>query len=358
MNNYGSKINTMLGQDIYNLPMPVTPPANLSLASTSFTPRYLSAREGTISGAPVTSGHTVRFDRRDKPMLRGLGLYCNMADGLVDAMSSHSLTTGICLRLMLDRFFTKATGTISNDPAAPDPLAVTGAGTLFTRELCPGQNALWLDDAGNVQVVTIGDIASDTSLSLGSGPRSGGMYSGHAATAVALFPMVKSGAASALSISLPSLQEVFPFSFFIGDLSKTRPIRGLTTIYAATAGGADARMQGKGTKYLTDLTVGQHIRFGTGASQRTCVVQTVDSDTEATLATPATGTAGVATALSATELGWQDTFTAMRAELDPNVATFDWYTVTIDPAFADPRRLSFSIVAQVEHSYDLSGKFA
>lgn len=341
MNNYGSLVDTFSAMDIYNLPLPVTPPANLTLARTAFTRRYFAGREG--AAAPVT-----RFNVADKPFLKSIGIFSNLADGLVDAASSHrGQLNGLTVTLSLDRFFPALTGTITNDPGGMDPQGVVGTGTLFTREVCPGMRLVWRDDNDNIQTVEVGTVPDDVSLGISS-PRSQGMYSGVAATNRPLWGLVQPQAGNSLTVSVPTLNQLYPYSFFLGDVSKVRPITGKLTFRAGSA-----TVTGKNTRFTREIAAGQCIRYGTGAAMRTLLVASVESDVSLTVNVPGTGVAGVPTNAVDQEIGLLDNFLGLRGELSSGLEA---YTITIDPAFgASSRRLAIHLVGEIEHSLAVDG---
>jgi hypothetical protein len=112
---------------------------------------------------------------------------------------------------------------------------------------------------------------------------------------------------------------------------------------------------GKDSKFTRDVSVGQYIRYGTGANQRTLLVQSVTSDTAMVLTVPAAASLpGAFTYPAATQLvGWMDADFGIRVT---PISDFTLYTIAIDPAFgAAGRRLSFHVVAEIEHSLAVLG---
>lgn len=416
-NQYNSLVSTFVAEDIYNLPLPVLPPADLGLASTLFSPRFFGNRDGTLN-EPI-----VKFRINENPYIRTMGLFANLADGLVnkasrqgwviktelrryatiiqpgtltiakgsaivtgsgtafastwvgkpiafyddmgvfqtyDVYSVASATSMVLTKVAasaatMQRFTQQdrpLTGTIAN---VAGNATLTGTGTLFLTELAPGLSVMWLDDSYNVREGVISAIASNTSLTLTAATdnTASSMFSGVATTAANLYILQETSTSTTLQ--MPALNTLFTRAYPAGDVSHARPVRGLVTISAATAGGANATVTGFGTKFLTDLVVGQSISYiGDNGNKITCIVAAITSDTATTLTTPGAGTAGVALALTKGRLIWTDAFWAVRGQVVMDMAM---YTITIDPAFGDgTRRLSFSFVGEMEHNVQLMNR--
>lgn len=335
MNAYGSKLDTFTGYDLYNLALPVIPPAPFTPAG--LTPRYLANRQGA-------AGAVYGLNVSDHPYLRGLGLFCNLADGLVDINASHSSTVGISLLMRLNRFGRRLTGTIANTAGNP---VLTGTGTLFTTELCVGMTITWADANGNVREGEVDIITSPTSITLTGSTSNTGMFSGANTTAGYVYPIIAS--ASSLTLSLPTLNQVYPFDYFIGDVSKVRPLRG-TFIFTS----GSTTVTGRGTRFLSDVTAGQYIRYlDTAGTLRTVVVTSVTDDFTLTLPTgaPASGTftGGLITNPASIP-------SLLDSHLGINVSqagTMTWGTISLDPAYSN-ERVMFHVVADIEHTYDLT----
>lgn len=198
---YGSKLNTFYGFDLYNLVWPVLPPADLPLATTAFIPQWLYNRTGA-------STRVVGFNVKDKPLLRSLGMWSNFADGLVDNISNHDYANGLALRLQLERWTAVRTGTLTTASGSAN---VTGAGTLFTTEAIAGSTLGWIDDAGIMRTGVVNTPSSATALSLNSVALSN-------ATAVSYYR--KNGnAGSSLDIPFGQLNVNYDLTFFLGDVS-------------------------------------------------------------------------------------------------------------------------------------------
>lgn len=347
MNQYDSKLATFLGMDSYNLVMPAVPPADLSIPATDFVMRYLADRE---SGS--FTGGVFGFDRRDNPFIRKLGFFSNLADGLVDIAQFHtSIVGGFEIQFALDRFFARLTGTIANTAGSA---AVTGGGTLFTRELVPGQILVWNDDNYVTRRGTILSITDDTNLTLTAVTASTGMFAGNS-TASRARPCVLFDS-STFILQVPTLNQLFTRAEQISDVSMIRPITGLSTFAGATpaVGATTMAVTGVGTRYLRDVTVGQAVRYGTGADQRTLIVAAVASDVAMTLTVPASGDLPVAftyPALASTTLSWMDDSLGVRVL--PR-APLSLSTIAMDSGFG-VKRLSFHIVAEIEHSFTVLG---
>jgi hypothetical protein len=349
-NKYNSQTATFMGMDVYNLPLPVLPPADLSIVSGAFGQRYLADRESLVNG-PVFG-----FDRTDNPYLRSLGIYSNLADGLVDGFSQHNDTNGgFTLQFYLDRFGPRLTGTISNTAGSA---TVTGAGTFFTRELAPGMTIVWRDEGNVMRVGIIDAIASDISLTLTAITASTGMFA-NSTTANVCIPLVKPDT-STFSLQVPTLNQLFSRSLQVSDVSKIRDVRGTLVFAGATpaAGATTMAVTAIDGKFTQDVTVGQYIRYGTGAAQRALIVGTVTSDTAMLLTVPPLANLPVAfTYPAATQaVGWLDQDFGIRAQV---INTWLFYTIAIDPAFGNgTRRLAFHVVAEIEHNKVVLGGFA
>lgn len=337
-----------MGMDVYNLPMPALPPADLPIPQTDFVARYFADRES------ATLGPVVGFDRTDNPYLRSLGLFSNLADGLVDGFSQHTADndTGFELLFFLDRFGPSLSGVISNTAGTA---AVTGAGTFFTRELVPGIRIVWRDDGQVTRIGTIATIISDTSLTLTAVTASMGMSTNN--TALNPCRPVVLPDSSTFVLQVPTLNQLYTRSLQISDVSKIRPIVGTLTFAGATPvfGATTMAVTGVGSKFTRDVTVGQYIRYGTGATQRTLLVQSITSDTALVLTVPAVASLpGAFTYPAATQtVGWVDADFGIRVI---PISDFSLYTIAIDPAFGNgTRRLSFHVVAEIEHSLAVLG---
>lgn len=335
MNAYGSKLDTFSGFDMYNIALPVIPPAPFTPAG--FTARYLANRA-------AAAGPVYGFSVSDRPYLRGLGLFCNLADGLVDINTSHSDIVGLALKLRLNRFGNALTGTISNTSGSA---TITGTGTLFMTECCAGMVITWPDANGNVREGTINSIASPTSLTLSAATTNTGMFASVNTVDKPAYPLVVD--ATSLTLSLPTLNTIYPFDYFLGDVSKVRPLRGkLIFISGSTA------VTGKGTRFLTDIAVGQYLRYlDTSGVLRTVRVSTVTDDENMTLTfvAPASGTFNADLATNPASVpSLIDSHLGIKVSQN---GTMTWGTLSLDPAYSGQRTM-FHVLANVEHTYDLS----
>jgi len=93
-NKYGSIVETLVGSPLINIQLSAkaTPPADLALALADFTTVDLY---GSIA-AGLRLGN---FELGDVPRLLGIGIWCNLADGLVQADNPDSQTTGLILQV-------------------------------------------------------------------------------------------------------------------------------------------------------------------------------------------------------------------------------------------------------------------
>ncbi len=345
-NKYGSLRNTFVGPDLFNLPLPVLPPADLSLTAAQFAPVYMHFRSG---GGANAETEIVGFSPRDKPYIRGLAMMSNLADGLVDSCSSH-VNTGNSwrLRFSLQRFAAKLTGTISNTAGSA---TVGGTSTLFSQELAVGLTLVWLDDNGVVRSGVISTIASDTSLALTALTTStaGTMFTANT-TLKGAYSLAGAVGVAGSSIDVPflALNNLEPFAFFLGSVAGVTPPQGRITM----AGGS-VNVVGVGTSFTTDFTTSSIIAWLDDAGvRRTGCVATVTDDTHMTLTTTTsmTGTPY----LSATNVAMIDTDNHLRIKAQV-FDIFEAYTVSIDPAYGDgTRRLGIHAMAEIEHTFPMT----
>jgi hypothetical protein len=339
-NQYDSITETFLGMDLYNLPMPVVPPIDLSIPFTEFVPRYLGPRE---TNTPV-----IGFNRLDKPQLRSLGIFSNLADGLVDGAGAFT-GQGFVFAFYLDRLGPRLTGNIVN--GAGTNTITTTLPAKFTWELSPGMTIVWLDDNKVQRSGVIDTITDDDNLILTAVTPSTGMYSASTTASFArpavlidLFPV---------TLRVPTLNTLFTRDVIIADVSKVRPINGISTFEVAIpqVGASSMNVRGVGTRYLRDVTVGQYVRVTSGGQPYTLIVQSVTSDVLMALTIPpAAKVPTIASYPAVTQvIDWVDDILATRLEV---IRDFALYTISIDAAYGQAnRRLSFHAVAEIEHSF-------
>lgn len=352
-NLYNSLLRTFNAFRFYSKTLPVTPPADLTLSGSLFTPKFVFSGQ-VVSGGIPSSGPACAFNRLDNPRLRGAGFFGNLADGLVDAATMGDSTNSVFrLGFKLERYGAKLTGVISNTAGLA---AVTGIGTLFTEELAPGMTITWEDDGLNIRQGVIQSIADNTNLTLtgATNNTASSMFAGVNTTSVDAFPKILD-AGDEKFIDVATMNHVYPQDLFVGDVSMVRPIEGRVTFQNAIAGGANTTATGLGTTFTRDVTAGQWIRYvDDNLNTKTVMVTSVDSDTQLTITTPAAGTAGLATAATRVIVGTDGWMDVALAVLSRMVTSLEFYTVTIDPAFAT-RLLNLHIVAEIEHSDELVG---
>lgn len=342
-NKYGSLVDTFAAYDMYNLPMPALPPADLTIAAGGIVSTYMSFRNSATS-------RVVDFNPNDNPYIRGVGLTSNLADGLVDASSSHkgaATSWQIILRPL--RVSADLTGTITN---AAGSATVSGAGTVFTQELAVGSLLIWADDNGTQRQGTVLSITNDGVLTLTAVTASTDMFQG-ASTAVSANQLVGQAGYAGGSVTLAMLQMnvLNPFAFFIVQATLIYSPQGkITTTAGSTA------VTGVNTKFLTDMV--QNGSNGAGyvigwtddlGVRRTGVVASIASETALTLTAnvPATG--------GGTNVAMLDLDAGLRIRAEMPLAFFA-YTISIDPAYGNgTRRLSISVMAEIEHSFAMSG---
>ncbi len=346
-NKYGSLRNTFVGVDLFNLPLPVLPPADLSLTAAQFAPVYMHFRSG---GAANAETEIVGFSPRDKPYIRGLAMMSNLADGLVDSCSSHVGTGNSWrLRFSLQRFAAKLTGTITTNSGTPT--LVGGTLTLFSQELAVGLTLVWLDDNGVVRSGIISAITSDLALVLGSAQSytAGTMLTANT-TLKGAYSLAGAVGVAGSTIDIPfiALNNLEPFAFFLGSVTGVTPPQGRITM----AGGS-VNVVGVGTSFTTDFATSSIIAWRDDAGvRRTGCVATVTDDTHLTLTTTTsmTGTPY----LSATNAALIDTDNHLRIKAQV-FDIFEAYTVSIDPLYGDgTRRLGIHAMAEIEHTFAMT----
>ncbi len=345
-NKYGSRVDSFTAFDMYNLPMPVLPPANLSIASGSIVSTFMSFRNSS-------SSRVVDFNPNDNPYIRSIGLTSNLADGLVDGASAHRGSTtswqGILRPL---RVSAPLTGNIDNTPGSAN---ITGNGTLFTRELAVGSIIIFADDNGVQRQGTVLTINADSginALTLTNVTLSAGMYSGTITSRKFNQLVGQSGyAGPSFTVVFLQMNYPYPFAFFAAQASLIYTPQGKITTIAGSAA-----VTGVGTAFLTDMV--QNGSNGAGyvigwtdnlGVRRTGVVASIASDTTLTL-TDVVIAAGDGTNVPMLDL---DGGLRIRAEMP---ATFFAYTISIDPAYGDgTRRLSLAMYAEIEHTHAMIG---
>lgn len=93
-NKYGSLTETFIGDPFINIQLnaKATPPADLNLALADFTvsPLYASIAAGSRLG---------KFALGEVPRITGIGIWCNLADGLVQIENPDDLADGLILQV-------------------------------------------------------------------------------------------------------------------------------------------------------------------------------------------------------------------------------------------------------------------
>lgn len=94
-NKYGSLTETLIGGDLINIQLnaKAVPPADLNLVLADFaeSPMYASVVAGLKIG---------KFALGEVPRITGVGIWCNIADGLVQNDNPDESDTGLCLRIL------------------------------------------------------------------------------------------------------------------------------------------------------------------------------------------------------------------------------------------------------------------
>jgi len=329
-NAYNSLSDTFVATDLYNLPLPALPPADLSIAVDQFCPSYLYFRMGNAT-------KVVGFNKRDKPFFRAVGMSANLADGLVDAASAHfGSSSSWRIRYQLERIAAALTGTVSVTAGSN---AMGGTLTLFTQECCVGQTLIWTDQNGCVRSGQVLTITSDTAIVLSDVTINTGMLTANTVLATA-YPLI---ANAGVSVDIPFLilNTLYPVDFFLGDVSKVYAPLG--TI--ATESGTNA-IVGTGTSFVTDFVAGQTIAWGVGSETRRGTIVTITDQTHLTV----TGNNDL-TRSGVALLDYDNHLRVKCVIRQPFLA----YTVSMDPAYGNgTRRLGLHAMATVEHSFALS----
>lgn len=329
-NAYNSLSDTFVATDLYNLPLPVLPPADLSITEDQFCPSYLYFRMGAQT-------KVVGFNKRDKPFFRAVGMSSNLADGLVDAASAHfGNSSSWRIQYQLKRYSAALTGNIAN---AAGSAAVVGTGTKFTLECSVAQIIEWLDNNGCVRTGQILSITNDLAMTLTGATPNTGMFTANTSTGTAYTRIANAG--SSIDIPFLTLNTLYPVDFFLGDVSKVyAPLGTISTVAASAA------IVGVGTSFVTDFVAGQTIAWGVGTERRTGTINAIADQTNLTvLAVNDLTRSGVAL------LDYDDHLRIKCSIFQPFLA----YTVSMDPAYGNgTRRLGLHAMATVEHSFPLS----
>lgn len=325
-NKYGSRLESFIASDLYNLPMPVLPPADLSLAYTLFSPSFLFVR--TNVGNKVAG-----FLPTDNAYIRGLGLTANLGDGLVPFAPSNDAVFGWNIRFTPQLF--TAGFTITN---AAGTAQLTAAAGTFETFLSVGATLMWRDDNGAIRTGTVLNIAGGgASLNLTAVTQNSGMLTASTNGKTA-YVLIKNAGAS-FDIPFLVMNVMNSFSFFAWQASTVYAPSGRITVASGSAA-----LIGIGTSFLTDYVAGQPIAwFDDVGARRTGSVLLVNSNTSITLSAVALSTA---TNVPIFDI---NSFVAIKTEMNH---TFAAYTITIDPLFGNgTRRLTISVLADIEHTF-------
>lgn len=94
-NKYGSIVETFIGGDLINilLSSKATPPADLNLAGADFSAAV------DLYGSIAAGLRLGNFALGDVPRLVGIGIWCNLGDGLVQIDNPDDQTTGLVLQI-------------------------------------------------------------------------------------------------------------------------------------------------------------------------------------------------------------------------------------------------------------------
>lgn len=327
-------VETALASDFWNLPLSVlgTPPADIALDPAKCSPRFLAS-------AAIGNNIADRagFQRDDAVFLNSYAIYSNLGDGLVPGNLTPS---SMQLFVNQSRFFPRLTGQISNTAGTN---AIAGFGTLFTRELCPGIAVFWRDDNGTLRSGAILSVTSDTVATLATNTinTAASMYTGNS-TVVILYAQIFTGINSQI-LNVALLNQVTTTQLQLSDLTFVKPISGTVSTVAG-----NTNVVGNATTFTAEIQAGQFIRIGTGTSMRTLHVSSVTNNGALVLQVPGSGVAGVPIAQNSVPVGWNDSFICYSFQI---FALMNFYTITIDPAFAQASRLvTFGVQAEIAHN--------
>jgi len=332
-NKYGAKRDFFVATDMYNLPLPVLPPADLSIVSTACAPSFLFYRTGAVT-------KVAGFDVRDNPYIRGLGLQSNLADGLVAAASAQNATSG--WQVILSSFVYDTASLLVSNTAGSDQ--ITGGSGNFEKTLAPGAGVMWLDDNKTVRLGTVLSVAAggnSLTLTSATGSGAGTMFAGNTTNKILYVQTKQCG--GTIDFPFLTLNTVNPYSFFAWNAPTVYAKSGTVSIAVGTAA-----LVGIGTSFEDDYTSGDLIGYldNTGV-RRSGVVSTVTDDTHITLTSNALATVTNAAQIDVNE------FVGIKAVMGND---FTAYTIAIDPAFGNgTRRLSLSLMAEIEYTHPLVG---
>lgn len=335
---YGSRLDTFLAPDIFSalLSSKATPPADLSIAVSDCRESFFFNRMGTFK--------LYGFSLRERLILRRVGLFSNLADGLV-LNNANFEGAGPSLELNLTAWGAR------NHLLAVTGTAVVGTGTQFTRDFAPGMRIAYRATTGLLAIGTIATITDDThaTLSVATGNTTGSVAAYPEIipnTAIPLNPdgttiTPPSGAGYTMGIAIPliTLNNLFSQEFQIGS-AQLNVMSYSGTISVANGGTA---VTGIGTKFLSELAANMFIRWTDDSGvQVTRKVLSVTGDTSLVLATAAPSAATNQSLLVAA------THLRLTGKL---VNPLAFSTITIDPSFAS-RVLNLGFVAEIEHTND------
>lgn len=355
-NKYNSRLDSFFAPDIYNLAMPVVPPADLTILSSATISSYLFFR--SVGGSRIAG-----FDPADNPYIRGLGFTSNLADGLVDGSSLHAPGSPSWWLTYTPQVFGPEIGTITNTSGSTTVMLITGTGgSTFENSVAVGSVIVWQDNAGHTRTGKVLTIASGgMSLVLTAATASTGMYAALPidTTAKVAYSLLSDLTGSVnlggtpITVPFPILNYMEPYSFFAFDnISSVVPPTAKITQAAGSTTVTDANGSGVfGTgAYGVGLPIGWTDDLG---NDRTGVIATIVDANTVTLNTATYSTGNNYTAT--TKKALRDLNGHLRIKVTMP-ETFFAYTITIDPAFgggSPARRLSLSGLAEIEYTKEI-----
>ena len=332
-NKYNSKLQLFYATDMYNLPMPVTPPADLTIATASFVPAYFFFRN---AGVRKAGG----FNSRDNGFIRGIGLHSNLADGLVFADTATGRVGGNLKGWNLGLYPQVFDAGVASCAQVAGTDQITGTG--FNSFYSVGASVMWIDDNGVARTGTVQAInAGGTAITLTgvSTNTVGTMYT--ASMASGFLYLLQANLTGQINVPIMTMNFLAEYSFFAWAASQvTEPAGTVSVSVGSTA------LTGIGTSFVTDYGVGLNIGYTDNAGvRRTSLISSVNSNTSITLVNNALATASNSPIVNV------NGFVAYKAVMEND---YKAYTISIDPAYGNgTRRLSISAMAEIEYTYPL-----
>jgi hypothetical protein len=340
VNKYNSLTQTFYATDLFNLQMPVVPPADLTILQTAFAPAYFFFRD-------AASAKVGLFQPNDNAYIRGLALNSNLADGLVFADTATGKVDNQPLKGWTVNLFPRCYDTpVTGCTNVAGSALITGAG--FNSFFATGQVVMWLDDNGVAReglIQSINGAGTQITLASPSSSGAGTMFAGNMASGK-LYPTSKANLAGGINIPFLTMNTMNPYNYFAWSAPQVRTPVGTMSLPVGTA-----TVTGVGTKFTTDFAGGDEISYVdiAGVRRTNLVLGMPTSDTVLTVQNLALGSAVNAPILN------PNYGIAYQASIGSD---FKAYTISIDPAYgAVGRRLSINMVAEIEYTFPIGLPF-